>query len=285
MKARPTIVVLSGESGCGKTTLCTRVATLARARGLTVAGVLTPPRLTDGRKVGLDVEDIRSGLRRPLAEPCAEPSRSSVGGTDGPATESWDFHANGLAWGAMVLHRATPCDLLVIDELGPLELVRSQGWMIGLDVLRGGRCRLAMVAVRPSLLLRFGERPGDVRFTILTVTRANRDDLAGRPSLASSQVPSPTTGRPSLRAKAISERVPNSPPTAMTADAVRTMMTLRASPIPVTMGISTCGLASAALKPGSMPIVSPPADLAPRQAATITPPMPPQMRIAPASAR
>jgi nucleoside-triphosphatase len=178
MKARPTIVVVSGESGCGKTTLCTRAATLARARGLRVAGVLTPPRLTDGRKVGLDVEDMRSGLHRPLAEPCAEPSQSSVGGTDGPATESWRFHANGLAWGAMVLHHATPCDLLVIDELGPLELVRGEGWKVGLDLLRAGRYRLALVSVRPALLSRLQEQLAGVEPMTLIMTEVNRDTLA-----------------------------------------------------------------------------------------------------------
>jgi nucleoside-triphosphatase THEP1 len=177
MKARPAIVVLSGESGCGKTTVCARVVALARTRGLTVAGVLTPPRLADGRKVGLDVEDLRTTQRRPLAEACAEPQQNSAGSTGGPATESWHFQAEGLAWGTMVLCHATPCDLLVIDELGPLELVRDQGWKIGFDVLRAGGYLLALVAVRPSLLPRFWEQLGGVEISTLAVTRANRDAL------------------------------------------------------------------------------------------------------------
>lgn len=188
MKAEPTIVVLSGESGCGKTTLCTQVVALARARGLAVAGVLAPPRLADGRKVGLDVEDLRTGQRRPLAEACAEPCRSAcaehcrsiVGLTDGPATESWHFHAAGLAWGTMVLRHATPCDLLLIDELGPLELIRGQGWTVGLDLLRAGRYRLALVVVRPELLPRLQERLDGVEPLILAVTEANRDALLGQ---------------------------------------------------------------------------------------------------------
>jgi nucleoside-triphosphatase THEP1 len=180
MKARPAIVVLSGESGCGKTTLCARVAALARAQGLLVAGVLTPSRLVDGRKIGLDVEDVRTTQRHPLAVACPEPQQSSAVSASGPATESWRFYADGLAWGTEILQHATPCDVLIIDELGPLELVRGQGWMIGLDVLRGGHYRLALVAVRPSLLLPFGERLGDIGSTILTVTEANRDDLAAQ---------------------------------------------------------------------------------------------------------
>jgi nucleoside-triphosphatase THEP1 len=179
MKAGPSIVILSGESGSGKTTICTRVVTLARARGLKVAGVLTPSRLAGGCKVGLDVEDVRTGQHRPLAEPCAEPRQSSVDATDGPATESWHFHIDGLAWGTMVLRRATPCDLLVIDELGPLELVQSQGWTISFDLLRASRYRLALVVVRPALLPYFRERLGRVELLTLTVTGANHDALPG----------------------------------------------------------------------------------------------------------
>jgi nucleoside-triphosphatase THEP1 len=180
MKAKPAIVILSGESGCGKTTLCARTVTLARGRGLKVAGLLTPPLLADGRKVGLDVEDIRTGQRRPLAAACAESSRNFVGSTDGPATEGWHFHAGGLAWGTQILCRAAPCDLLVIDELGPLELVRDQGWIIGIDVLRDGHYRIALVSVRPALLSRFRKRLDGVEPIILTVTWANQAALAGQ---------------------------------------------------------------------------------------------------------
>jgi len=179
MMAKPAIVTLSGESGCGKTTLCTRVVALARARGLDVAGLLTLPRFAEGHKIGLDVEAVRTGRRRPLADACTQFQPRTAGSTYGPATESWHFHTDGLAWGARALRRATPCDLLVMDELGPLELVRGQGWRIGLDVLRAGGYRLAIVVVRPGLLPDFLEGLGDIQPPlILTVTRTTADALA-----------------------------------------------------------------------------------------------------------
>ncbi|MEJ2554715.1 MAG: nucleoside-triphosphatase [Anaerolineae bacterium] len=170
-------MILSGESGCGKTNICTRIVAMTRARGLAVTGVVTLPRLVDGRKVGLDVEDIRSGRRRPLAEAYAESDPSIAGATTGPSTGSWQFYADGLAWGAMLLRRATPCDLLVIDELGPLELLQGEGWTVGLEILGSSRYRMALVTVRPGLLPQFQEQLAPREPIILTVTRVNRDAL------------------------------------------------------------------------------------------------------------
>ena len=36
--------------------------------------------------------------------------------------------AEVLAWGTRILQQATPCDLLVVDELGPLKFERGEGW-------------------------------------------------------------------------------------------------------------------------------------------------------------
>jgi nucleoside-triphosphatase THEP1 len=175
MQARPDVVVLSGESGCGKTSLCTQVAGLARVAGLDVAGLLTPPRLANGRKVGMDVQDVRTGRRRPLAV-----ARSGSDPGAGPGTEGWRFDPEGLAWGAGLLGRATPCDVLVIDELGPLELLRGQGWGIGLDVLRAGGYRLALVVIRPGLVARFRGQVDGRELVTLAVTRLNQAALAGQ---------------------------------------------------------------------------------------------------------
>lgn len=164
------IVVLTGESGCGKTTLCVRVVESIKARGLDVAGVLTLPRLASGEKIGMDVEDIRTGERCALAERAVA--------DQGTANLTWKFDEMGLARGAQILRGSTPCDVLVIDELGPLELIHNQGWISALAVLQAGNYRAALVVIRPGLIENF-QRQLNGRAPVMTLTPANREEMFG----------------------------------------------------------------------------------------------------------
>lgn len=110
------------------------------------------------------VVDVQTGLRRRLTLP----------GPPGIPVGRFFFDPEVLAWGAEVLARRVPCDLLVVDEVGPLEL-GGGGWAVGLDVLRSGDFRLGLAVVRPELLAEVQARlPGAQS---VEVTRENRDGL------------------------------------------------------------------------------------------------------------
>src|SRR5947208_1869847 len=132
-------------------------------------------------------------------------------------------------------------------------------------------------------------RPGRLRGHEATRETARSTASSGVDARSTPSICQPgsriTTGRPSVRAKPISASVPHRPPTAITASPLATAARLRAWPIPVTTTWSIHSFASACISPGRIPIVVPPADFAPRAAAPMTSPRPPQTTVQPRSAR
>lgn len=164
------IVILTGERNTGKTTACRKTITLAQAQGYICSGVLT---LSDANDVR-DVLDVHSGRARRLT---IEPNDFDADGNTAIVQGRFRFHPEIMDWGNDVLAQIAACHLLVVDELGPLEIERGQGWQKAFDALRGNNYALALVVVRPELLeqakLKLPARPT----TILTVDIHNRDDL------------------------------------------------------------------------------------------------------------
>jgi len=149
--------------------VCGDLVERARSRGLSVAGLLTTRRMASDR-IGLDVEDLSSGERVPLAE------RDQIG--DGPATEHWAFHRCGIEWAADRLARAGAADLFIVDEIGPLELLRGEGWVGAIGALAEPAHRLAVAVVRPELVPHMLDALGDRPVRRVEVTLANRDALS-----------------------------------------------------------------------------------------------------------
>jgi hypothetical protein len=146
------LILVTGAIGAGKTAFCLAAVAWARARGWQAAGLVSPPVFENGVKIGIDVEDVSSGERRRLA-------RRRVGEVEAAiATTGWVFDPEALQWGNQVLENALPCDLLVVDELGPLEFERGQGWLAGLAALDSRRYRLGLASIRPELLNRARQR-------------------------------------------------------------------------------------------------------------------------------
>jgi nucleoside-triphosphatase len=139
------LYALSGPRGAGKTTFCRSLIAGGRQAGRDVAGVISPAVVVDGERVGFDVEDIRSSARLSLGHCAPQPGFSLKLGR-------WFINPSALAWANQVLGGCCPCDLLIVDEVGPLELQRGEGWTNGLTALQRGPYRAAVVVVRPELL-------------------------------------------------------------------------------------------------------------------------------------
>ncbi len=157
------IVILTGARDAGKSTVCRKTVALAQAAGYTCGGLLTLKHAGGT----LDVLHLQSGERRRLTMDRRTPSTVIQG--------RFLFDTETIAWGNEVLQRAQDCQLLVVDELGPLEIERGGGWQAALDLLREGAFTLALVVVRPELLAQAQRRFQPQ--TTLIVDENNRDAL------------------------------------------------------------------------------------------------------------
>ena len=143
----PPLWVLTGERGIGKTTYCRALANQARAAGWDVAGVLSPPVFENGVKTGIIAQNLRTGESRHLAQLSTLNVQRS---TSNLPLGQWLFDPSILAWGNQVLETSLPCDLFIVDELGPLELIRGEGWVSALEALRQSTYRVGVVVIRPE---------------------------------------------------------------------------------------------------------------------------------------
>jgi nucleoside-triphosphatase len=144
------LFLLTGDSGAGKTTWCMELAQEAAAQGWTVSGLCSPAVFEHGHKAGIDVIDLHSSRRRSLA-------RQRGGAESDLTTLQWEFDERALAWANSLLWPEEH-ELLILDELGPMEFDRGRGFMKAFDLLDKSLFKLACVVVRPSLLLRAQDR-------------------------------------------------------------------------------------------------------------------------------
>jgi nucleoside-triphosphatase THEP1 len=152
-------------------------------------GVLSPARLNAGGvKIGIDAVDVATGERRELADYVA-----GGGETIGPYT----FRQEALAWAIARLEEAVAggqrggdAGLLVVDEVGPLELVHQGGFAAILEPLADPeRVPHALVVVRQQyvdVLERLLGRSDTRRFW---VDEAQRDALPAQIALALETTP------------------------------------------------------------------------------------------------
>ena len=124
------------------------------------------------------VVNLRTGERRRLAEYVGCEEGEPIGG--GVAGRfSWQFVGDSVRWGRHELERCATgnADLLVVDQIGPLELVAGSGWSNAVDALLKARFGLALVVVNPLVLEELRRCIGDWRPVDVEANDATRDLL------------------------------------------------------------------------------------------------------------
>lgn len=139
------LILLSGPPGCGKTTWCIQLQRIGARQNIPMHGIVSPPVIKDGVKVGIDLLPLPNGSPRHLAV-----RRQNE--TGGLLTDDWRFDERQMDWGERYLARIRNPQLLIVDELGPLEFLNGQGWQSAFSLVEKRTYHLAVIVVRPSLL-------------------------------------------------------------------------------------------------------------------------------------
>ncbi len=125
---RPAVFVVTGAVRQGKTSFVKALVVRLKAAGLRVGGFLAPGIHEGGERVGFHLLDIQSGEATPLCT--TEPLQGAL------RMGNYYFHDAGTAKGQELLSGPSTAnkDLIVIDELGPLEL-GNRGWSEAVEAL------------------------------------------------------------------------------------------------------------------------------------------------------
>lgn len=144
--------IISGEIGAGKTKLCGVLIETFRRLNWKVSGLRSPAIFEGEEKTGITVENLETGEVRQLAVSDYKPD----GLEDDPI--HWTFDQQVMEWGNQVFANSVPTDLLVVDELGPLEMKKGQGWINAIAALDSKSYHQAILVMRPKLLRLAQER-------------------------------------------------------------------------------------------------------------------------------
>jgi nucleoside-triphosphatase THEP1 len=168
-------VIVSGAVHVGKTTAVRKAIACLQLAHRRVAGFITSPLWgADGSHSGLEIEDLRGGTRRTLARTDCVLGGAQVG--------PYSFDPQVTEWADSLADQALSrgCDLLVIDEIGRLELEAGSGFQNTLATLQHVQLPSTLVVVRESLLQLFFRRLPGYRASVVFITQADRDQAPSR---------------------------------------------------------------------------------------------------------
>lgn len=165
------LVLLTGPPGVGKTTMVSRLYAHYSAKGLKIAGITTREEREHGHRVGFKVKDLATGKEGWLAQKNA---------LEGPRVGSYRVVSRDLeiiGVGALEHAFEEDCDMIIVDEIGPMEMTSNSFREIIAKILNGEKATVATV--------KFGSHYFEVEkirseSILMELTAENREEIYQR---------------------------------------------------------------------------------------------------------
>lgn len=167
------VIVVTGAVGTGKTTVCDKVVKIARGQGYSCGGIIAHKTQNED----IIIEDVQTGETKALA------SISNI--YQGPRTAKYFFNPEGIDFGIQAIARGTASDILLVDELGHLEL-RGEGFAEVIEQIAAGKVKNCILVIRKDLLSAFLPQLGKTT-SVFETTVDNRNQLPGEIGLTLAQ--------------------------------------------------------------------------------------------------
>lgn len=163
------VFLITGSPGTGKTTVLAKAVGLLRSRGHSVGGMISHEHRQGGARVGFTVTDLQTQRQGFLAH---------IDQKTGPRVGKYRVNMEDLETiGAeAIMNAAEACDLIAIDEIGPMELFSGRFRGAVRKALESGKPVVATIHSysRDRLVGEMKEREDA---EIFEVTTGNREGL------------------------------------------------------------------------------------------------------------
>lgn len=185
-------LLVVGKPRSGKTSWCRQYIDQQRKSGASVGGILSLAIDQQGRRVGFNVIDLLTGKEVPFAR--LSHYKSFKGGEK---IGDYTLSRRGMSFACSAIKRAveSKCDLVVIDEVGPLELC-GKGLMTAVELALASPVNV-LIVVRSSLKEALRRRFPEYEFMVvadLTQSPSNVSELVDCRSREVTTSESPTEG-------------------------------------------------------------------------------------------
>ena len=163
------VLLLTGTPGVGKTTVLMKTISALKEKGISVGGMVSREVREGGARVGFEIQDIASSRRGWLAH---------INQKTGPQVGKYRVNLEDLsAIGAQAVSGAAEkCQIIAIDEIGPMELFSEEFKDAAWKALDSPKLVIAVVHWKAKdRLINAAKKREDAE--IITVTVENREKL------------------------------------------------------------------------------------------------------------